>query len=135
MTQQPRNFYDALAEWLDVRDALKPLQEREKELRLQLFAAAFPEPREGANNYPLPTGQKFVGTHKTTRSVEEKKIGEVDQLLQASGSNYRVGHFLKPSYSLKATEYKQAPANVRAILDRMITTKPAMPVIEVKDDA
>lgn len=132
MTAQ-RDFYDALAEWQAIRDQITPLQLREKELRQQLFAAAFPTPREGANNYALPTNQIFRATHKITRSVDQAMITPVRQMLHAAGSNYIVDDFLRVKHDLNAEAYKTAPESVRVILDRMLTTKPAMPHIEIVD--
>lgn len=130
----PRDFYEVLAEWEEAKRLKAHWTERERVLRHALITSTFTNPREGTNKAPLKDGRILVATHKLKREINPKVFPQVDMELGALGYNRPLSHFLKTTFDLKLTEYREAPEPVRAVLDRMITIKPASPDLMIKEE-
>lgn len=59
--------------------------EAEMDVRKQLFAGAFPNPKEGTNVHKLPDGRELVGKHNITRKIDAAALAPVLAALRAKG--------------------------------------------------
>ena len=59
-----------MEEWYTLTEQLVTLKEREMELRKKIFAANFPNPKEGTNTVPLTGGWVLKGQFKIDRKVD-----------------------------------------------------------------
>lgn len=78
-------YMDMLAEWEVAKEILDRAKELELDMRLKLFAGAFPNPKEGTNTHKLPDGRELKGQHKVNRSIDEAALPAVLEQLRALG--------------------------------------------------
>lgn len=66
----PEEMQKALENWYKADAELKKLKVYESSLRKMIFKSAFPEPKEGVNDYELPDDYLLKGTNTLERSVD-----------------------------------------------------------------
>lgn len=137
---EPKTHAEYLAAWEQLKNLAKVVSDTEMTMRKALFAATFPTPKEGANNYVLEDGRKLAATMKINRSIDASQvaIARADYELV----NERPVHFdelLKTSYELVTSAYRkiepkpgEAPSQAFIAASRMIISKPGSPSMEVK---
>lgn len=101
----------------------------ERQLRQEVFALAFPTPKEGTNNADLPEGWTLKGTLKIDRKIDEAVLPQVKEQLRALGFNPDPVVKYKPELVTK--DYKAMPEEIRKVFDTALTIKPALPTIEL----
>ena len=126
-----QTYEEILAEWQKAKAEANKWTAKERELRLSLFGGAVPTPKEGTNNVELADGRICKFTHKLNRTVDQTKVANAENHLRKLGVN-DTSAYLKPKYELGIKAYKSADPEVRKVLDAIITTKPALPTLEVK---
>lgn len=132
-TDSPPSFESTVDEWVRVKHDAKRLAEREMVLRKALFAAAFPNPREGTNNLTLADGRIFAATHKINRSLDEAALPSVlDELAKLNSENVNADALFPVKRTLSVGEYKGLSSVAKAIVDHAITAKPGSPEVALK---
>ncbi|MCK9513550.1 MAG: hypothetical protein M0R28_20310 [Pigmentiphaga sp.] len=136
----PTTHAEYLDSWLKIKDIAKSLSDTEMTMRKALFAATFPDPKEGANNFILPDGRKLAATHKINRSIDEA-------LIQPTRAEYELlndrpvafDELLKVKHELVTSAFRklqpakdEALGPAYAVISKMITAKPGAPTMEVK---
>ena len=125
-----------LTKWQDAKNALDAAKAIEADLRRQVMETLFNfdenELREGTENIELGNGYIAKAVFKTSY----KLTSDVDSMLDKLEEESEEGEFIakrlvnfKPELSV--SEYKKLPANLRAIANMAIVTKPAMPSFEI----
>lgn len=121
----------------DVMDALKVWQEADKRMReavqaeldarayLQTFA--FPTPKEGTNNAPLPDGTVLKGNFPNNYTLEQPRVEEVLKLLPRAVAQGLV----KWKAEIKVGAYKALEPAHKAIVNEILTIKPGRPQLEI----
>ena len=73
MTEVPANELSTedLQEWYRLSAELKKLRAAEITLRKKIFGIAFPDPREGTNNFEIGDGYVLKATHTLNRDVDQ----------------------------------------------------------------
>lgn len=123
------SFEQGLAQWEDLKRQVKHLQETERAYREALFAAAFPSPEEGVNEFKLPDGRVVKGTYKLTRKLDAEKL---EELVKGRKVTAKVAERIQNWHvSLDLTEYRELTDKQRAAVDQAIESKPALPSLEV----
>lgn len=128
-----RKLSDLLTQWQALVAkiaAAKALVEQEQELRKAIFALAFPKPEEGTQRMDLGEGWKLKAVHKVDRKLDEAALPAV--LKQLRARKVAVDELVTYKPSLCVSIYKALPADLRAIMDEVVTSKPAMPSLEVE---
>jgi hypothetical protein len=74
-----------LGAWEQVSLLLSLVKDCEMDMRLKLFAGAFPNPKEGTNVHKMPDGRELVGQHKVTRKIDEAALAPVLAAMRAAG--------------------------------------------------
>jgi hypothetical protein len=123
---------EKLAEWnaaLNDLLACAPIVAKEKRLRAEVFALAFPSPVEGTNSTPLPQNWVLKGTYKLDRKLDVAVLPSVLQQLREQNVVADVLIQNKPELVVK--QYKALSPENRAIFDQCLTTKPALPTLEL----
>lgn len=110
-------------------DAVKPIIAKEQELRKQVFAAFYPDPKEGTNTLNLAEGWKLKGVYKLDRKIDEAALPAVTEQLREMGVN--ADTLVKWTPSLKTATYKELTAEQRAVFDQALIIKPGLPTIEL----
>lgn len=110
-------------------DAVKPIIAKEQELRKQVFAAFYPDPKEGTNTLNLAEGWKLKGVYKLDRKIDEAALPAVTEQLREMGVN--TDTLVKWTPSLKTAIYKELTAEQRAVFDQALIIKPGLPTIEL----
>lgn len=121
-----------LEEWRRAKaeaDAVKPIIAKEQELRKQVFAAFYPDPKEGTNTLDLAEGWKLKGVYKLDRKIDEAALPAVTEQLREMGVN--ADTLVKWSPNLKTATYKELTAEQRAVFDQALIIKPGLPAIEL----
>jgi hypothetical protein len=122
-----------LKDWNDAVNAVdtvaKPIIAKEMALRKELFAMAFPSPKEGTNNLDLPNGWKAKGTYKLERKIDESALPAIMDALRkvdvVAESLVRINH------DLDTAAYKALSDANQAIFNQCLTIKPASPSFEL----
>jgi len=132
-TDAPPSFEATVDEWSRVKQEAKKLSEREMVLRKALFAAAFPHPKEGANNLTLADGRIFAATHKINRSLDEAALPSVlEELAKLNSENVNPDALFPVKRTLAVGEYKGLSPVAKAIVDLAVTAKPGAPEVALK---
>jgi hypothetical protein len=103
---------------------------KEKELRKQVFNALFPSPEEGTNHLTLPDGTEIKAVYKLNRTLDEAPLASTLQLLRERGFDADSLVTWKPSLVLGA--YRKLDGTTLGIFNSVVTTKPALPTLEIK---
>jgi hypothetical protein len=160
LPQVPAEHHALLNEWrkkvAEVR-ALEPLIEEEKELRRKVFAALFPNAKEGVNKAGLPAGWRVEADQKYTRKLDQDalptaiaamreaeahKLGVAIERLfkytaEISVSELRVlEKEVEKERVAKAAHPDESPQvgkaeHIYGLLSEVLTTKPALPTIKL----
>lgn len=118
-----------LAEWYKMAQDLRNLKAKESLLRKKIFGSAFPDPKEGTNNYDLPDGYVLKGQHVLNRDVD---IGALDALkpkLREEGMN--PDNLIKYKPELKKAEYNKLTEGQKKLFDQCLIIKPGSPSLEI----
>lgn len=135
----PATHAEYLDSWLKIKDLAKSLSQTEMTMRKALFAATFPDPREGSNVFELPDGRKLAATYKINRTIDES-------LVQATRAEYELlnerpmdfDELLKVKHELVTSAYRKLqpgeedPGAAYIVISKMITAKPGSPTMEVR---
>jgi len=132
MTIATKEFLALLKEWDELKKQMfdfAPVVAREMQVRKDIFALAFPTPKEGTNTTDLPNDWKIKGIYKLDRKIDEAALPAVLEELRKLGIN--PDPLIKWKPDLVTGDYKAlSPAN-KAIFDQALTTKPASPTVEL----
>lgn len=118
-----------LAEWYKMAQDLRNLKAKESLLRKKIFGSAFPDPKEGTNNYDLPDGYVLKGQHVLNRDID---IGALDALkpkLREEGMN--PDNLVKYKPELKKAEYNKLTEEQKKLFDQCLIIKPGSPSLEI----
>lgn len=111
----------------------KSVIEYEQELRKEVAALFFLEPKEGVNNFDLDAGYKLKLTHKIDRKLDEAALDAVKAKLREEFQvNPDALVVMKPSLDTKA--YKGlclTNPDAAKVFDTALTIKPASPTLEI----
>jgi hypothetical protein len=125
-----QRYLQMLAEWEDVKRELAAAKDRELELRLQLFAGAFPTPKEGTNTYKLPDGRQIKGKYDVNRKIDEAAFPAVlaDLREQGVANADRLVRF-KPE--LAKSEWNTLSEAFKLAFSRCVIASPGTPQLEL----
>lgn len=131
MVEIPQNHVTQadLAEWYKMTQDLRNLKAKESLLRKKIFGSAFPDPKEGTNNYDLPDGYVLKGQHVLNRDID---IGALDALkpkLREEGMN--PDNLVKYKPELKKAEYNKLTEEQKKLFDQCLIIKPGSPSLEI----
>jgi hypothetical protein len=129
--------------WQNAEKALEIAKEKEKEARLALMAAAFPDAERGTNTLELTHGYVLKGVKKVNFNLKNTKEGhETETALEAIEKIGNRGAYIaddlvswKPSLSL-TTYQKLDPLDpqdrkIKEIIDTVLTTSEGLPTLEI----
>lgn len=131
--QKPKSAGDALKEmlvaWHEAKAAAAALNEKEKALRIEIFALAFPNPEEGSkyNKLDLEDGYMLQGDYKINRRIDEAALGEVQKQMDPIMFN-RAFRF-KPE--LSKSGFKDLSDDQKQIASVAIIATPGTPALEI----
>lgn len=127
----PDPYLAMLDEWEDVAERLAALKAKEEDLRRKLFAGAWPNPKEGTNNFTLPDGRKLVGKHNVNRKIDEAALPAVLQRLRDAGDP-NPDRLVRYKPELAKREWNDLNDENRLIFSEAVIATPGMPGFEVK---
>ena len=125
-----QRFLQMLAEWEDVKRELAAAKERELELRLQLFAGAFPKPKEGTNTYKLPDGRQVKGKYDVNRKIDEAAFPSVLAALREQGVA-NADQLVRFKPELAKAEWNTLSEDMRLLFSRCVIASPGTPQLEL----
>ena len=125
--------------WEQAVKALAAAKDAEAALRKEVLAEVFsfdPEAlREGTENFELGNGYKLKAVFKISRNLNNENEA-VDKVLSKIEKTGPEGAFIaerlvkwKPELSL--TEYKKLPEKFKKLFDEVVTSKEAIPALEL----
>ena len=125
--------------WEAAVKALAAAKDAEAALRKEVLAEAFafdPEAlREGTENFELGNGYKLKAVFKISRNLNNENEA-VDKLLSKIEKTGPEGAFIaerlvKWKLELSVSEYKKLPEKFKKMFDEVVTSKEAMPSLEL----
>ena len=145
VTQQmtPEQVKNALRDkWFRAKKQLDEVKALEMELRKQVFELDFPNPTLGTQRIELADGFKL----KAVYSINYKLLGGNDTIESVQDSIARLNvtgsvladRLVKWKPELSESEYKKLDpaipeqAAIKAVLDKIIETKPSSPTLEIE---
>ena len=120
---------NTLNEWYEIREQLKVLQDKEKELRLRIMSSVFPDAKEGINNYPLEGGYVLKGTRVISRKIDEASLSAIADQLASAGVS--VDSLIRYKPELSVSQYKKLSAEQRMIFDQALIIKDGLPQLDI----
>jgi hypothetical protein len=124
---------DLYALWSKTQGLAATFKQKEAELRTEIVKRSFAESPNGTTNVNLPKGFVLKCVKKVNYNVDQKEVTAALNEIQKLGNEgqFIAGRLIKWKAELSLTEYKLAPANVKSVIDRVITIVPAMPTLEI----
>lgn len=135
-TRLNKNLNNLIDEWRLLKSHLDTIKARESELRQQIASSEelFDQSREtGTQTFDLGHGWKIKCEKKINYTVENKNgeafaaLHEIAQL--GAVEDHQTKKLMSFSPSLSLTVYRELSDEARRILDKIVTTKPAMPTL------
>ena len=125
--------------WEESVKALAAAKEAEAALRKEVLAEAFafdPEAlREGTENFELGNGYKLKAVFKISRNLnnENEAVDKVLSKIEKTGPEgvFIAERLVKWKPELSVTEYKKLPEKFKKLFDEVVTSKEAMPSLEL----
>lgn len=123
------SFSERLAVWYEMEINLGLLKAQEMTLRKELFAEAFPTPKEGTNKFSLPDGYVLDGQYKLDRKID---VAAYTQLLpKLREAKIPVDKLLKWTPNLVISEYRTLDKESLHFFDQCLIIKPGAPAMEI----
>ena len=123
-------YMDMLAEHAITKIILELAKEIEMDLRLKLFAGAFPNPKEGTNTRKLPDGRALKGQHTIRRVIDEAALPSTLQAMREHGvANTDVLVRYKPE--LAKREWNTLSDEAKLIFSPAVVATPGSPQFQV----
>ena len=125
--------------WEESVKALAAAKEAEAALRKEVLAEAFafdPEAlREGTENFELGNGYKLKAVFKISRNLnnENEAVDKVLSKIEKTGPEgaFIAERLVKWKPELSVSEYKKLPEKFKKLFDEVVTSKEAMPSLEL----
>lgn len=127
-----KNLLAVLTEWhkaTQEAEKAKAAIEKEMLLRKKVFALAFPQPKEGTQNFALNDGFVLKGTYKLERKIDEAALPAILPRLRELQAPVETLFRYKPELSL--TVFKNLTAESKLVLSEVITERPTSPTLEI----
>ena len=125
---------DLIVRWKRSQTDAKVATARELEYRNAVIARKFGNDKtDGTKNIELGKGWKLKAVFKTSYNPNDDKVDETLEAMRKASPEGVVyaNRIFSFKASLKLSEYKQLPAQFKALIDAIITTKPAQPSLEL----
>ena len=125
--------------WEAAVKALAAAKDAEAALRKEVLAEAFafdPEAlREGTENFELGNGYKLKAVFKISRNLnnENEAVDKVLSKIEKTGPEgaFIAERLVKWKPELSVSEYKKLPEKFKKLIDEVVTSKEAMPSLEL----
>ena len=125
--------------WEAAVKALAAAKDAEAALRKEVLAEAFafdPEAlREGTENFELGNGYKLKAVFKISRNLnnENEAVDKVLSKIEKTGPEgaFIAERLVKWKPELSVSEYKKLPEKFKKLFDEVVTSKEAMPALEL----
>ena len=125
--------------WEAAVKALAAAKDAEAALRKEVLAEAFafdPEAlREGTENFELGNGYKLKAVFKISRNLnnENDAVDKVLSKIEKAGAEgqFIAERLVKWKPELSVSEYKKLPEKFKKLFDEVVTSKEAMPSLEL----
>ena len=125
--------------WEQAVKALAAAKDAEAALRKEVLAEAFafdPEAlREGTENFELGNGYKLKAVFKISRNLnnENEAVDKVLSKIEKTGPEgvFIAERLVKWKPELSITEYKKLPEKFKKLFDEVVTSKEAIPSLEL----
>ena len=125
--------------WEESVKALAAAKDAEAALRKEVLAEAFafdPEAlREGTEDFELGNGYKLKAVFKISRNLnnENEAVDKVLSKIEKTGPEgaFIAERLVKWKPELSVSEYKKLPEKFKKLFDEVVTSKEAMPSLEL----
>lgn len=125
--------------WEQAVKALAAAKDAEAALRKEVLTEAFafdPEAlREGTENFELGNGYKLKAVFKISRNLnnENEAVDKVLSKIEKTGPEgaFIAERLVKWKPELSVSEYKKLPEKFKKLFDEVVTSKEAMPSLEL----
>lgn len=123
-------YMDMLAQHDMVKELLDAAKAAELDMRLKLFAGAFPNPKEGTNTWKLPDGREIKGKYEIRRTVNEPVLAVTLQALRDHGVA-NTDALIRRKPELAKAEWNTLSDEAKLIFSPALTAVPGTPQFEV----
>jgi len=128
-----------IMQWQEAVKNLAAAKEAEAALRNEVLSGAFdfdPEAlREGTENVELGNGYKLKAVFKISRNLQggNEAVEKALQKIEKTGAEgeFIAERLVKWKPELSVSEYKKLPDKFRKLIDEVLTSKEAMPSLEL----
>lgn len=127
---------EMLLEQQNAAKLAKSYTERDKELRAMIYGMAFKGLEDGkTHNQPLGNGYVLKGKRPINYKVDADKADAALDELSALGNegSFVADRLVKWEPKLSVSEYGKLTEAQRAIIDKVVTTTPGLPTLEIKE--
>lgn len=98
-------------------------------LRRKIFAAYFPEPKEGTNNAQLADSWVLKGVYGLDRKIDVGALTALAPQFAEKGINLNA--LVEAEPKLRVAQYRELTAEQRALFDQCLIIKPSSPQLEI----
>lgn len=118
-----------MIEWYKAKEQMDALKEREVALRVKIFRAYFPAPKEGTNSADLPDGYLMKGTHVVNRAIDQAVLTTLSK--EFADAHIAVADLVRWKPDLVKSVYNTLTAEQKQLFDQALIVKDGTPQLEI----
>lgn len=136
MTQLTTEQLQLLQNWDTSKKSLEAAKESEMNFRNMVTHEFFPDAKEGTQRVELPAGYALKLVAKTNYTFDDKEAmhGALCEI-ETTGEHgaFIAQRLVSFTPKLSVAEYKKLSPQYKVIIDRVLTSKPAAPALEIEE--
>lgn len=122
-----------LTAWLHAQDLASQWKAEEEKLRREIFATAFPEPKEGTDNLlNLGYDRTLVGDNRTNFTVDRGLLDDIMKQPKSGNLRVLVEKVIRFDPKVRDGEFKKLSHEDKLALADLLTQRPGLPSLEIK---
>jgi hypothetical protein len=133
-----KTINELLDAWYPVAKQLSDLTLKEKELRKEIFARAFPSPELGTNKVKIDHGMALIGDYRMNYKIDRPMMEQtISMLRQTTGVEAQqqvalIENLITYRPEVRPGEFKKLTPEGFKVVGSFITQTPGTPGLEVK---
>lgn len=129
MTTEKFDLDKALTDWHEAVQKKNHWETREKELRVAIFNAMFPDPKKGMNKLKIDHGMALIGDHRLNYKIDKASL---DAALQDKELEPIIREIVTFDPKVSGSKFENLGDNSKKMVGPLITVTPGTPGLEIK---
>lgn len=120
-----------LEQWWNMQQQLAELKTREMDLRKELFAYYFPNPKSGKNSYSLTDGFCLEAEYKVEPKMDFEEFTRLCDTPEFEAAGIHRSDVVEYKPEFRHTLFKKLTADKQDLIEQALTWRPAAPAMKI----